>query len=139
MLPYMVFYLDGREARRPRLDIDINKVAEAVLAENKLRDVLHRIVHEELTITPKQKRRWLTENSGQVESVGCTEDEAWTAYITGVEDECVFTLESKVIDAMTSIVDEEDGPTLGGDDDDDDDDEEDDDDDEDPEEPESDK
>jgi hypothetical protein len=126
---YWDFYVDGREARALKHDIDVDDVA------NKLRDgdvalrdaVLAACVAVAQPLgTSKAKRKWIDEHQDEIAEAGGSAEQAHDAWVRGRVDELAYMLEPEVINAVAGGGDED----PSGDDDDDSDDPDDGDDDE---------
>lgn len=136
---YMAFYLDGREARRPRIELDMNAIAERAIDTGEVRPTLEKAVRDEMAGFAGKKRKWLKENADAIKEAGGSDTAAWNAYQEGVIDELVFFYESALISAMGEFLGDDNDEDEDEEDDEDDDNDEDEDDDEEPDEPESDK
>jgi len=122
---YVFFYLEGREAKRLRADIDTEAIAEQVLAgKGTIHDLLHKAVSDAAKglEVDRQKRRWLADYEDEVKEAGGDGEEAYKHFCAGRVDELVYMLEPDVVEALDE--DAEDDSGEDGDDDEDEEDEE---------------
>jgi hypothetical protein len=115
---YAFFYLEGRDEKRLRADIDTEAIAKDVLND---KGTIHELVHKAVTAAAethrvdRKKRQWIEEYAEDIQSAGGDGEEAYRHYLDGRIDELTHTLEGEVVDDMTAL--------IGGEDDEDDDDE----------------
>lgn len=131
---YVTFYLDGREARVLRVDVDEDELANRVLdGKGSVHDVCLDAAQKEVEAlaTSRQQRKFVEEHADSIkdangEASDGTMEPAWGAmafahYLAGRTDELADRIEQDTVSAMTAqIYGDEDS-----DEDDDDDDEED--------------
>jgi hypothetical protein len=98
---YAFFYLEGREAKVLRADIDTGAIAERVLAGD---GTIHELLHKAASDAAKglevdrQKRRWISDYEEEIKEAGGDGDEAYRHYCDGRVDELVYTLEPEVVE-----------------------------------------
>lgn len=120
---YIFFYLEGREAKSLKVDIDTEVIAEQVAAG---KGTIHELLHKAVSDAAKglevdrQKRRWIADYEDEIKEAGGDQDVAYRHYCEGRVDELVYRLEPDVLEEL------EDDDGEGSDDEDDGDDEEDD-------------
>jgi hypothetical protein len=125
---YAMFYLEGREERLIKADIDTADIAQSVVDGNgSIHELLRTAVSKaaEPLRVDRKKRQWIEDWEDEIAKAGGDKEEAYRHFCDGRIDELVFSLEAEVIEEMTTIVTGEEP-----DDDDEEDDEEEDDDDE---------
>lgn len=115
---YWDFYIEGREARGLKHDIDIDDVAEKLRPGGAtLRDAI--LAACDAAAKPldsgKSKRTWIAERTEDIAEAGGNAEEAYRAWLKGRIDELAYMLEPEVINALagenvedTSDDDEED-------------------------------
>lgn len=97
---YVPFYIEGREAKALKNDIDTMAIAEDVSAG---KGTIHELLHKAATAiataagADRSKRTWLEENEDEIKAAGGDKDEAWAHYRDGRIDELVYQLEPDVI------------------------------------------
>lgn len=112
---YIFFYLEGREARKLKADIDTDVIAEQVMAG---KGTIHELLHKAVSDAGKgleldrQKRRWLADYADEIKDAGGNGEDAWRHFCDGRIDELVYTLEPDVLEAL-----DEDAEVDGDDDD----------------------
>lgn len=128
---YIAFYLDGRDERLLKHDIDAEELAKKVLdGKGSIHAVTLAAATEASTALVAKKRQWCRDHDDEIQACGGDADKAHAHYVQGKIDEVVDTLEPTVLEEITATLDEDDDEEDEGDeggDDDDDDDEDDDD------------
>lgn len=108
---YAFFYLEGREAKLLKADIDTAAIAERVMAgDGSVHELLHKAVSDAAKglELDRQKRRWLADSEDEIKEAGGDGDEAYRHYCEGRVDELVYQLEPEVLeDIGIEIGDEE--------------------------------
>ena len=118
---YAYFYLEGRDDKRLRADIDTEQIARDVIAGKGL---IYELVHKAVASAAeghrveRKKRQWIEEYQDDINAAGGDGEEAYRHYLDGRIDELTHVLEGEVVDNMAEL--------LGGEDDGDEEDEEDD-------------
>jgi hypothetical protein len=98
---YAFFYLEGREAKVLRADIDTAAIAEQVLAgKGGIHELLHKAVSDAAKglEVDRQKRRWLADYEDEIKDAGGNGDSAYRHYCDGRIDELVYQLEPEVVE-----------------------------------------
>lgn len=123
---YAFFYLEGREERLLKADIDTAEIAKAVVESG---GTIHERLHEaaskaaEPLRVDRKKRQWLEDYEDDIKTMGGNADHAYEHWCEGRVDELVSSLEGEVVDEMTAIVhgeeDDDDEDEEGEDEDDD--------------------
>lgn len=120
---YVFFYLEGREAKPLKADIDTAVIAEQVLADKGTpHDLLHKAVSDAAKglEVDRQKRRWLADYEEEISSAGGDGEEAYRHYCAGRVDELVYRLEPDVLEDLDEDADdgdeEDEDDEDGGDD-----------------------
>lgn len=105
---YMPFYLEGREEKTIKNDIDVDKLAERCLAGENPRTVVVAAVSGLRTQLEHDKRKkvWLETFTSEIAEAGGDGNEAWRHYCTGRVDELEHALEADVIEAMADELDD---------------------------------
>lgn len=112
---YVWFYLEGREAKLLRTDIDTAAIAEKVVAgKGGIHELLHTAASDAAKglAVDRQKRRWLADYEDDIKEAGGDGEVAYKHYCDGRVDELVMQLEPEVVEEMAIEV--------GGDEDEDD-------------------
>ena len=111
MNAYMGFYLDGRDAKLLRHDIDENELAEQILEKGDLRGTIHAAAARSAAgpQLDRYKRQWLRDNEEEIKEAGGDADAAWKAFLDGRIDELANALEPNVLEAMEEALGDEDG------------------------------
>jgi hypothetical protein len=123
---YAFFYLEGRNDKHLRCDIDTESIAKEVIAGQ---GTVHELVHKAVSDAAagmrvdRKKRAWLEEYDDDIKEAGGDGEEAYRHYMAGKIDELTHHLEGEVVEDMLEA--------AGGDEEDDEEEEEDDDGDED--------
>lgn len=122
---YAWFYIEGREDRSLKHDIDTDQIAKQVMdGKGSIHDLLVKAAKsaaEPLQVARK-KRTWIEEFEGEIKEAGGDSEEAYRHYIDGRVDELVHRLDGDVVESLAELSGAE---TDGGDDDEDEDEEED--------------
>lgn len=120
---YIPFYLDGRDERPLRTNIDMEALAEKAIGSGDIHSTLRAAV--EGAAKPlehdRKRREWAEEFDEQIKDAGGDVSEAYHHYIGGRIDETIAKLEPELVDAISEVFDDD----SGGDRDDDDEDEDD--------------
>jgi len=107
---YWGFYVEGREAKALKNDIDIEELAASVVSGAVELRAAVRSACEEVARTleiPKAKRKWIQEHEDEIKEAGGDSEIAHQAWINGRVDELVYLIEPDVVDALAG--DGEDG------------------------------
>lgn len=123
---YAFFYLEGRDDKKLRADIDTEAIAKDVLADKgSIHDLVRAAVSAaaEAHRVERKKRQWIDEYAEDIQAAGGDGEEAYRHYLDGRIDELTSMLESEVIEDMSALVggDEEDDEDEDGDEEDEDD------------------
>ena len=111
---YVWFYLEGREAKALRADIDTAAIAEQVMAgKGDLHALLHKAVSEAAKglEVDRQKRRWLADYEDDIKEAGGDGEAAYRHYCDGRIDELVYQLEPDVLEDIAVEIGEDDDET----------------------------
>jgi hypothetical protein len=106
---YIFFYLEGREARKLKADIDTQAIAEQVLAgKGDIHELLHKAVSDAAKglMVDRQKRQWLGDFEDEIKESGGDGDAAYEHYCRGRVDELVFILEPEVLSDLDEDADD---------------------------------
>ena len=109
---YVSFYLEGREDRLIKNDIDTDQIAEQVTAG---KGTIHALLSAAATAAAeplrvgRKKREWTEEFESEIKEAGGDQDEAYATYLQGRIDELAHRLEGDVVDAMHGEGEDEDG------------------------------
>lgn len=109
---YVFFYLEGREAKRLKADIDTAVIAEQVAAG---KGTIHELLHKAVSDAAKglevdrQKRRWLSDYEDEIKQAGGDGEAAYRHYCDGRIDELVYVLEPEVLECLDDEEDDADG------------------------------
>ncbi len=125
---YAFFYLEGREERTLKADIDTTEIAKKMCEDG---GSIHERLHEAASkaaqslFVDRKKRQWLEDFEEDIKTAGVDPDQAYAAWCEGRVDELVFTIEGEVVEEMNAFLhgDEEDDADEDDDDEDGDDDE----------------
>lgn len=124
---YLPFYLEGRDAKLVKNDIDEDDLAQQIVDTGKTPyDVLHAAAEaavKVIAVDQRKKKLWLNEHEDDVKEAGGSADDAWNAFIAGRTDELCSALETPVLEALEEIVFEGDEDESAEDDDEEDEDE----------------
>lgn len=108
---YACFYLEGREDRVLRSDIDTEEIAQRVLdGKGDIHDLVKKAAAaaaEPLRIDRK-KRRWIEDSADEIKAAGGDNEEAYNHYLDGRVDELVYRLESDVLEDIGALISDED-------------------------------
>ena len=108
---YVFFYLQGREDRLIKNDIDTDEIAEAVTAgKGSIHDLLVKAAAaaaEPLRVDRK-KRTWIEDWEDEIKEAGGDSDEAYSTYLQGRIDELAHALDADVVAAMVDPGEDED-------------------------------
>lgn len=114
LLPdYAFFYLEGRNDKHIRADIDTDQLAKDVIAG---KGTIHELVHAAVTAAAeghrvdRKKRMWIDDYETDINAAGGDGEEAYRHYLAGRIDELTHHLEGEVVEEMLEI-------SGGGDDD----------------------
>lgn len=124
---YVAFYLDGREDRLLKHDIDTVQIAEEV-GDGK--GSIHELLVKAATSAAeplrvdRKKRSWLEEYEDEIKEAGGDGELAYQHYIQGRIDEVVHRLDGEVVEELSAMHGEESDDDEDEDDDEDDEDEE---------------
>lgn len=129
---YACFYLEGREDRVLRSDIDTLEIAQLVIdGKGEIHDLVKKAAAaaaEPLRVDRK-KRRWIEDSAEEIKLAGGSNEDAYAHYLDGRIDELVYRLEGDVVEDIGSLIsDEEPGDEDDAEDEDEEDDEDEDDD-----------
>jgi hypothetical protein len=119
---YAFFYLEGREERLLKADIDTHEIAKKVVVDG---GSIHELLHAAVTRAAeplrvdRKKRQWIDDYEDDIKAMGGDSEHAYDHWIEGRIDELVSSLESEVIDEMTAIVHGDEDEDEGGDEDED--------------------
>lgn len=125
---YAPYYLEGREERLLKVDIDTAEIARLVIEEGgSLHDRLHEAVSKAAgtLAVDRKKRQWIADCEDDIRAAGHNNDHAYEAWCEGRIDELVGSLESEVLEEMGALIHGDEDDDEDEDDDDDDDDEDD--------------
>lgn len=109
---YAFFYLEGREAKLLKADIDTGAIAEKVMAgDGGIHELLHKAVSDAAKglELDRQKRRWLADSEDEIKEAGGDGDEAYRHYCDGRVDELVYQLEPEVLEDIGVEIGDEEG------------------------------
>lgn len=124
---YISFYLEGREDRALKHDIDIEEIAKQVVSG---KGTIHELVHKaaktaaEPQLAARKKRTWIEEFDEEIKLAGGDGDEAYRHYIDGRIDELTHRLEVDVFETIVDMCGGDGEDEDGGDDKEEDDDDE---------------
>lgn len=124
---YVAFYLDGREDRLLKHDIDTVQIAEEVGdGKGSIHEMLVKAATSaaEPLRVDRKKRTWLEEYEGEIKEAGGDGELAYQHYIQGRIDEVVHRLDGEVVEELSSMHGEESDDEDDDDDEDEDEDEE---------------
>ena len=128
---YAMFYLEGRDERLIKADIDTAELARAVVdGKGTVHEQLRAAVAKaaEPLRVDRKKRQWISDWEEEIDKAGGDKEEAYNHFCEGRIDELIYALEPDVIEEMTTIVtgeddgedeDEEEDEEEGDDEDDD--------------------
>lgn len=127
---YLEFYLDGRDERILKNQIDLGVIAHRLQEPDppSLRDAVYAAAESvgAAHVSGRTRRKWIDEHSEAIAKADGDGDGAYAAWLQGRVDELAFKLESQIVETLGELL-----PSQGdgGEDDDDDGDEEEDEDD----------
>lgn len=119
---YLGFYLDGREAKLLKHDIDVDELADKICQTGESpHQVLRRAVEDASKALnhDRMRRQWLRDNEEEIKEAGGSDQEAWDHFLMGKVDELIYNLEPALMEALEEAVFGEDGGEDEGDDEDD--------------------
>jgi len=105
---YLPFYLEGRDAKLVKNDIDDDDLAQQIVDTGKTPyEITHAAAEtavKVLAVDPRKKRLWLNEHEDDLKEAGGSADDAWNAFIAGRTDELCSALETPVLEALGEII-----------------------------------
>ena len=122
---YALFYIEGREEKILKNDIDTAQLAEKFLDGADLRTLCidaARVAAKPLEVG-RRKKDWIEDSKEDIDEAGGDADKAYANYLEGRVDELASDLESDVIEDLTAMIsgeDDEDGEDEEDDEEDDD-------------------
>jgi hypothetical protein len=109
---YVFFYLEGREAKLLKADIDTGVIAEQVIAD---KGTIHELLHAAVSAAAKglevdrQKKRWISDYEDEIAAAGGDSDAAYRHFCDGRIDELVYRLEPEVLEDLEVDDDDDEG------------------------------
>ncbi len=116
---YLLFYLEGREAKMLKADIDTEAVAEEVEAgKGSIHELLHKAVSDAARAegVDRAKRRWIAEYEDEIKDAGGDGELAYQHYVAGRVDELVHRLDGEVVDFLAGDEDDDEEEEEGDED-----------------------
>lgn len=101
---YASFYLEGRDDRLLKSDIDVDDIAEQVIAG---KGSIHELLVKAATAAAeplrvdRKKRQWLEDFEDEIKEAGGDAEEAYGTYLSGRIDQLVSQLDDDVVAAMS--------------------------------------
>lgn len=114
---YLRFYLQGREEKRFKNNLEEDDVAQIILkmaagASVSVRDVITTACRAEAErqTGPRVRRRWIDDHKPEITAAGGDEEEAYNAWFAGRVDEYAYGIEDNIISALQDeVLEVEDG------------------------------
>jgi hypothetical protein len=105
---YWDFYIQGREDRTLKHDVDVDELAKKLRAGDvAFRDAV--LAACDAVAQPlsggKAKRKWLDEHQEEIAQAGGSAEQAHAAWVKGRVDELAYMLEPDVINALADVGD----------------------------------
>ncbi len=110
---YWKFYLDGRDDRRLRNEIDIDAIAAKAwdATEPPSGVLLRQLIAQACEAaaapldTTRSKNRWLSDHEAEIKEDGLDEQEAYRVWRQGRIDELAYALEEQVLQVLMGLED----------------------------------
>ena len=103
---YAFFYLEGRNDKHLRADIDTESIAKKVIAgEGTIHELVHAAVAAaaEGSRVDRKKRTWIEDYEDDINAAGGNGEEAYRHYLAGKIDELTHALEAEVVEDMLEL------------------------------------
>jgi DNA polymerase III delta subunit len=100
---YVTFYIEGREDRLLKHDIDTDEIARLVMnGKGSIYELLLKAskAAAEPLLVARKKRTWIEEFEAEIKTAGGDAEEAYRHYIDGRVDELAFSLERDAVEAL---------------------------------------
>jgi hypothetical protein len=100
---YATFYIEGREDRLLKHDIDTDEIARLVMnGKGSIHELLTKAAKAaaEPLLVARKKRTWIEEFEDEIKTAGGDSEEAYRHYIDGRVDELAFSLERDAVEAL---------------------------------------
>jgi len=100
---YATFYIEGREDRLLKHDIDTDEIARLVMnGKGTIHELLLKAskAAAEPLLVARKKRTWIEEFEAEIKTAGGDAEEAYRHYIDGRVDELAFSLEQEVVESL---------------------------------------
>lgn len=119
---YISFYLEGRDDRALKHDIDTEEIARMVVdGKGTIHELLMKAAKSaaEPHLVARKKRSWIEESDEEIKAAGGDSEEAYRHYIDGRIDELVYKLEVEVLEVLEELCggESEEGEDEDGEDD----------------------
>ena len=117
---YIPFYLEGRDAKLLKADIDTQRIAEDVAAG---KGTIHELLADAVSKAAKgldvdkAKRRWIEAWEDEIKEAGGDSEAAHEHFTQGRVDELVYRLEPEVLEDLDPDADDDDDDDEDGDED----------------------